>query len=139
MKDYQQQAADFLTKHGIKVSAKLTNKKLPSWDGYAKDGPRKNNHFVVTLKNENRRVSFDFFDSESNFRAGKTELDVYSILTCCSSGFHCSGDFEDFCAEFGYDNDSRKAEKLHKACLKQSSKLKKLFVGQAAEDLMEIQ
>lgn len=136
MKDnYQQQAADFLAKHGIAFSFKLANTKLPNWGDSIS---RKNNHFIATFKKGSRRISFDYFDSENNFRAGKTEIDAYSALTCCSSELHCPETFGDFCSEYVYDNDSRKAEKLHKVCLKQSAKLKKIFVGQAAEDLMEI-
>jgi hypothetical protein len=134
MNDYQQQAADFLAKHGIKFSAKLVNKKSPPWSP-----DRKVNHFIVTLKNENRRVSFDFFDSVNNFNAGKTELDEYSVLACCSSEFNCPDSFEEFCSEFGYDADSRKAEKTFNACQKQSAKLKKIFdTVESINDLMEI-
>lgn len=39
----------------------------------------------------------------------------YSIAMDASSG---RMDFEDFCSEFGYDSDSRKAKKIHKACKK---------------------
>lgn len=133
--NHHQQAADFLVKHGIRFSAKLVNKKLQEWEG----NERKSNHFVVTLENENRRVSFDFFDSVNNFNAGKTELDAYSVLACCSGDYHCPETFEEFCSEFGYDADSRKAEKTFKACQKQSAKLKKIFDTQEmVDDLMEI-
>lgn len=139
MNNYQQQAADFLTKYGIKLSAKLVNAKMPSWEGYKKDGPRKNNHFIVTLRKDGCRISFDYFDSENNFRAGVKELDAYSVLASCSGDYNCPDNFEDFCSEYGYDNDSRKAEKTFAACLKQSAKLKKIFSGKVAEDLMKIQ
>ena len=135
MKDnYQQQAADFLAKHGISFSFKLANTKRPSWDEN-----RQCNHFVVTFKKGGRRVSFDFFDSISNFEKGITVLDAYSALSCCSSELYCPDTFEEFCNEFGYDNDSRQAEKTFKALSKFSAKLQKFFdTEETREDLLEI-
>jgi len=145
MKDnYQQQAADFLAKHGIVFSAKLSNEKLPNWQNdnkpcYLRDEKRKNNHFVVTLRKGTRRVSFDFFDSISNFEKGIKELDAYSVLANCSSELYCPDTFEEFCNEFGYDNDSRQAEKTFKALSKFSAKLQKFFdTEETREDLLEI-
>lgn len=36
-------------------------------------------------------------------------------------------DFEDFCAEMGYDSDSRSAEAIWKACAKVETSLKRLL------------
>jgi len=101
--NYKQQAADFLTKYGITFSAKLANTKTPDW----KDDSRPVNHFVVTLKQGKKRVSFDFFDSINNYEKGVKELSCYSVLSCCSSEIHCPETFKEFCNEFGYDEDSR--------------------------------
>lgn len=128
--NYQQQASDFLTKHGISFSAKLANTKTPSW----KDDSRPVNHFIVTLKQGKKRVSFDFFDSIANREKGITELDAYSVLSCCSSEIHCPETFEEFCSEFGYDEDSRKAEKTFKSLKKFSDKLKKFFDTEEMRD-----
>jgi hypothetical protein len=35
--------------------------------------------------------------------------------------------FEEFCLEFGYDPDSRKAERIHKACEKTARELRRLL------------
>jgi hypothetical protein len=136
MNDYQKQAADFLSKHGIKFSAKLVNKKSPPWSP-----DRKVNHFVVTLKHENRRVSFDFFDSIIRFEKGEKELDAYSVLACCSSDYNCPETFEDFCSEFGYDaHDSYTGKKNQQsaqtfaALKKQSAKLQKFFNTEEMQD-----
>lgn len=135
MTDYQQQAANFLTKHGITFSFKLANTKVPSWDE-----SRKCNHFIVTLKQGKKKVSFDFFDSSNNYQKGVTTLDAYSVLTCCSSEINCPDTFEDFCSEFGYDQDSRKAEKTFRALKKFSDKLNKFFdTEEMRDDLSEIQ
>jgi len=144
--NYQQQASDFLAKHGIVFSAKLSNTKRAPWNDSLRGGGSYQfktvdyrNHFIVTFKKGTRRISFDFFDSISNFKAGITELDAYSVLACCSSELYCPDTFEEFCNEFGYDNDSRQAEKTFKALSKFSAKLQKFFfTKQMREDLSEI-
>jgi len=51
----------------------------------------------------------------------------YSILACCSAEYSIDIDFDEFCASFGYDSDSIKANQIHKDCLKQSAKLQRIF------------
>jgi len=138
MNEYDTQAANFLTKHGITFSFKLANTKTPNWNDEYDDSRRFSNHFLVSFKKGKEKISFDFFDSMNNFQKGVTELRAYDALTCCSAEFNCPNNFEEFCDEFGYDQDSRSAEKTFRACLKLSNKLKKFFVGKMADDLMEI-
>lgn len=59
----------------------------------------------------------------------------YSILSCVSSEYHCSKSFSDFCWDYGYDEDSRKAYKAWERCLEQSGKLEKLFTPEEIETL----
>lgn len=137
MQDYQKQATDFLAKHKIAFSYKLANKKLPTWE---ESGIRKNNHFVVALKRNGAKVSFDFFGSKNDFQKGVHELDSYSVLVCLSSDLYVPEDFESFCSEFGYDAGDKKTKKLFKVCLKQSQKLQKFFdTEEMREDLQNIQ
>ena len=141
MNDYDQQAADFLTKHGITFSAKLSNTKKPSW----KSSPV--NHFIVTFKRGKKKMSFDFFDSVNNYLKGITELDAYSALTCCSSELYCPDTYEEFCSEYGYsayDVDTGKKDKnsaaTFRALKKMSDKLQKFFDSkEMRDDLLEIQ
>ena len=52
---------------------------------------------------------------------------VYTVLTSTSCDYSVSIDFDEFCSEFGYDNDSVKVKALWERCLKQSAKLKRIF------------
>lgn len=141
--NYHQQAADFLAKHGIVFSAKLSNEKLPNWQNdnkpcYLRDEKRKNNHFVVTLRKGTRRVSFDFFDSTANFEKGIAELDAYSVLSCCSSEFYCPETYQDYLSDFGAE-DCKEQKKTYNAWEKQSAKLQKFFDSEEMrEDLLKI-
>lgn len=136
MNEYDQQATDFLSKHGITFSFKLANTKTPD----RKDDSRSVNHFIVTFKRGKNKCSFDFFDSIHNYKKGIIELLPYDALTCCSSEINCPDTFEDFCSEYGYDEDSRAAEKTFRALKKLSDKLKKFFdTEEIRDDLSEIQ
>jgi hypothetical protein len=45
--------------------------------------------------------------------------------------------FEEWCGEYGYDVDSRKAEKIFRICRRQGQSLLRILGGQAAlDDLM---
>lgn len=134
MNDYQKQAADFLAKHSIKFSAKLTNKKSPPWSP-----DRKVNHFVVTLSKGKKRISFDFWDSQHNKQAGIETLDAYSALSCVSSDIYCADTFEEFCGDFGYNTDSRKDLATFKRCSAFAKKLNAFFTAGEKEELAEIQ
>lgn len=141
MFDYDQQATDFLAKHGITFSFKLANTKVPSWD----DGRGKHNHFIVSFKKGSKRVSFDFFDSVNNYEKGIDTLDSYSVLANCSSELYCADTYEEFCSEFHYGDayDVRTGKKKHakifRALKKMSDKLQKFFDSEEMrEDLGEI-
>ena len=53
------------------------------------------------------------------------EPTAYDVLTCLQK--YEIGTFEDFCADFGYDEDSRKAEKIYKAVLDEYQNLQRLY------------
>lgn len=61
---------------------------------------------------------------------------VYSVLACLIK--YDPGTFEDFCWEFGYDEDSRTAEKIYFAVQKEYTQLSKLFTAEEMEELAEI-
>jgi len=52
---------------------------------------------------------------------------LYSVLCSVKSEYSCDNTFEDFCCDFGYDTDSRKAFATWQACLEQSRKLQTIF------------
>jgi hypothetical protein len=52
---------------------------------------------------------------------------LYNILTRCAIDYYCDKDFDYWCAEFGYDTDSRKAYEIWHKHLAQSAKLERIF------------
>ena len=61
----------------------------------------------------------------------------YSILACLQK--YEVGTFEDFCGDFGYDTDSRTAEKTYNAVCEEYKNLCTLFTDAEIEEMQEIQ
>jgi len=61
---------------------------------------------------------------------------AYDILACLHP--MSADSFEDFCAEFGYDEDSQTAERIYQACLAQDNAMRKMFTHAELEALNEI-
>lgn len=62
---------------------------------------------------------------------------VYDVLACLQT--YPVDTFEDFCAEFGYDNDSIKALKVYEAVKNEHNNLCRLYTDKELELLSEIQ
>lgn len=102
------------------ISADFKGEKASPWD--------KNNfnHYVVKVKNNdnNKRTSFDFWVGSAlgkNYFNSDYEL-LNAFYAFCSDGLSSLDGFENFCSEFGYDTDSRRAERTFKACKRLANK-----------------
>jgi hypothetical protein len=62
--------------------------------------------------------------------------DEYSILACLQK--YDVGSLEDFCSEFGYDPDSKRAEKIYKSVCKGYDNVCKIWSDIEIEELQEI-
>lgn len=96
------------------------------------------NQFRVNLKYEGRRASFLFHGSHADWQKGETEMSeanlkfaLYCFLSDADAGRQT---FEDFCGDFGYDEDSRTAERIFKACQRFAVKQEKLNIPSDLED-----
>ena len=94
--------------HGIKMVAKFGEaKKSRDWA---------NNNWRVTLTRKvdgkRKRFSVDYFGG-SAVKSIEAEYVITSVISDCLAG---DQSFEEFCNEFGYDEDSRSVEKIWKEC-----------------------
>jgi len=64
------------------------------------------------------------------------EPTMYDVLTCLTK--YDPETFENFCSEYGYDEDSRTAERTYKAVCKEYEAVDRLF-SDVMEELQEIQ
>jgi hypothetical protein len=78
----------------------------------------------------------DFFNSFCKNLVG-TPPSSYDVLTCLTK--YDPGTFEDFCSDFGYDQDSRTAERIYKAVVCEYQRVCMLWDEAEIENLREIQ
>jgi hypothetical protein len=127
--DYQKQANDFLKKTGTTYKATFIKNDL-----YFTDDKEPRDIWRITLKRNGKRWSFRFGNSinASQTNEAPTAYDVLATLTK-----YDVGSFNDFCFDFGYDTDSRKAEKIYKAVVKEFEHVDKMF-SDVINELAEI-
>ena len=71
--------------------------------------------YKVTLTYQRRRLTVPFFMGPALTREPTAETVLDCLLSDASAG---EMTFEEFCSEFGYDTDSRKAEATYRACVR---------------------
>jgi hypothetical protein len=115
-------------KFNIKLKIIDSTYKCMQWD---KNQPR----YVFKLQLLRGRKSYTFEFGQSIMK-GNEEPTLYDVLTCLQK--YDVGTFEDFCGMFGYDNDSRTAEKTYKAVVKEFQAMERLFDSEELEVLQLI-
>lgn len=132
MANYNQQAADFL-----QATATQLNVKFTKHGKHFADDKENRDIFRVTLKNKKHTFRFNFGQSISQSTGtGENMPPAYDILSCLT---HYEVDtFDNFCRDFGYDADSRKAYKIYKAVLREWKNIELLFTPDEIELLQEI-
>lgn len=101
------------------------------------DGRQNWNYHRITVKNTENGLytGFDFWASIAHPHL-ETEYDLLNAFYCfVSDALSGLETFEDFCAEFGYDTDSRTAERTWKACKRSTLKLGRIAGGADLYDL----
>ncbi len=92
-----------------------------------------NNVFAVTVTNGGMAETFDYHISTHDTEKGKKKLTdadhIFAFYCFLGDAISGSQSFEEFCDELGYDEDSRKAEKIWKACQEATQKADNLSIG----------
>lgn len=127
MSMYEKAANEFASKHGVKLTVIGSE--------FRKYFPEdKECRYVFKMKIQRGRKSYTFTFGQS-IANGSKEPTMYDVLACFTK--YDVGSFEDFCGEFGYSNDSRTAERIYKAVVKECMAVERLF-GDVIEELAEI-
>ena len=144
MDDYEAQAEAFCQKFGVTIKAAFKGDRCPTWagDGDANKcascscGATHGDRYRVTLrwlancpKNQCRlpkSLTFDFWGSANDMQTGKAPT-ACDVLACISGDIDCPHTFGEFCGEYGYDQDSRKALALFQRCAAFSERLRAFF------------
>lgn len=136
MSEYDKQAQAFLNKFGLKVSVTYLDNNPPAWDE-EQSHDRLRYRVTIQRKDTHKSLSFIFWDSIANAERGERPK-PYDVLASTSAESHIYDDFEDFCSEFGYSTDSRKAERTWKNIDKFAKRINAFFSEEELETLREI-
>lgn len=85
-------------------------------------------HWKCRLRAGRRSMTVYFSKGFGHKGAEPAAAEVLNCLAMDASGYENAGDFESWCSEYGYDADSRKAERTYKAVEKQVAALRR-FLG----------
>lgn len=87
-----------------------------------------NSHpWKVTMKYNGRQLTTPFYTGRSTDPTPTVQDVLYCLIQDALSVETATG-FEDWASDAGYDTDSRKAERLYKACCKEQKQLRR-FLG----------
>jgi hypothetical protein len=107
--------------------------------GFTHRKPRPINQSDLRLKAVNQLLRGEkSCDSRIRLYENKVPPSDYSLLSCMSMDSYQSDSFEDWCDNFGYDTDSRKALDTFLKCQKISSDINRFFTDTELEQLQEI-
>lgn len=126
--EYALQAEDFAQKHGIKLYVLAK-----AYDYYFPDDKDERWIYKMQLVRNGKSYTFTFGQSIS---AGDTIPGYYDVFAAMTK--YDPGTFEDFCSEYGYDEDSRRAYATWEAVCKEYEAMERLF-GDVMDELAEIQ
>lgn len=138
MNEYTKQGEDFLKKYKIKFKAKFVK-----YDKYFDDDTERRDIYRITFSRYitnsiHKQFSFTFGESINGSTGdGSNPPRAYDVITCLQK--YDVGSFRNFCGDFGYDQDSRKAEKIYKNVMKEYKKVKEFFTEEELEEMQEIQ
>lgn len=119
---------EFAAKHGVKIDSTLVDSR-PDGDTWIQGSA----HWKVVLTVRGKRMTVYYSQGPAVVEEPRTEDVLDSLATDASCA---QGTFEDFCSEFGYDTDSRKVERMFKACQKIKRDLERLFRSDRVEELI---
>lgn len=161
MNEYKKQAMDFCEKNVESMEITMIGKDInESWDdgiyrmkyrftimtkkgkysGYFWGSQRDMEIMEMTPEKYMAKYKeFDRMKAYNKLKKLKEEAKVsrYDILACITK--YNPGTFNEFCEEFGYDNDSMKAFKIYQAVCEEWEGISRIFTEKQLEELREIQ
>lgn len=115
---------------------------FPFWNSYASEYGPGDDAYQRRTKAPGRRDTLFWEDHFSKAGGSRRSLadppKAYDVLSCISSDA-VTDDFEEWCADYGYDVDSRKAYAQWESCRDFSYKILRFFTTDEITALQEIQ
>lgn len=135
MNEYEKMAKDFCKETNTKITITYKDMVQNPWNATDYTANWWHDVYRVRIDRNHKTYSFNFTASKHDTDNG-TRPTKYDILACLTK--YDPYDFENFCADYGYNNDSIKAYKTYKAVRKEYNNVIRLF-SDVMEQLEEIQ
>lgn len=130
---YEIQANEFAQKYNISLKCKH----LKYGKHFADDTANRHIFKCMLIHKDGQSERQYTFNFGQSINSGNTPPTLYDVLTSLEK--YDVGAFEDFCSEFGYDNDSIKSEKVYKAVVNEYENMLRVFGADILEEMREIQ
>lgn len=132
LSDYEVQGELFLVRAGASITIeKAVPQRSPRWATDGKHGT----HYAVTITTTRGTYTFDYWGSIADKEKGE-EPSAYDVLACLDG--YKPDTFADFCANYGYSDDSITALKVYEGVREQYENLARIFTRKQLKDLSEI-
>lgn len=116
MENYEKEMEKILKDAQINVDIVFITKSYPkNWDN-----ENLHDQYKVIISRGKKQMQFDFWASLHATQSNVIPT-IYDVMACLE--WYEIYDFEDFCLNFGYDTDSRKALEIYLDCEKQQKEL----------------
>ena len=129
--------SSFIEKSGVKILWKVKAGINPNMEIMERGASKGMHNFHVMLSMGERRMHC-FFSTGAGWTRDPEVVDVLQCLISDALSYENAASFEDWAEEYGYNQDSRKAERLFKVISEQSGKLKR-FMGDKYEEALSIE
>ncbi len=132
--DAESEAADILDAMGVNLALLPIDTRDDSTSADWSAGSR---HFRFTVLRGSKEMVGQFSQG-SAFTVNPTLCDILSCLLNDAGGVEDCDTFEEWADDYGYDGDSRKAERIYEACKKVAAELSDMFTKDELTDLREL-
>ena len=122
---------DFIKSAGITMTVTPSDA-----NPYMDDDRNPMDHWKCTLHAGRSRMGLYFSKGRGHNGNAPTVAEVLDCLASDSASVENATNFEDWCGEYGYDTDSRKAERTFKQCGRQAAQLRVLLGNSAYQTLL---
>lgn len=119
---------EFIQAHRIRMSAEQVDRN-PQMDDFEGD------HWKCVLRVGTSRMTVHFSKGYGHHGAEPQVSEVLDCLASDATSFENARSFEEWARDYGYNTDSRKAEKTYRAVEKQATALRRLL-GDSYETLL---
>lgn len=120
--------ADFIALNGLTMTSKRTERNV--------NMNADMDHWKVTIRHLKSRMTITFSQGYGHHGAEPQLADVLDCLASDASGVENARSFEEWCSEYGFDADSRKAMSTYKACEREVARLKALLGDELYRQLL---